>query len=344
VPSWVDAAGDQQHRQSAAADQAAGADWDNVGTVGGSSRLQATLSRGLAYGLWGLLAIAVVVGLVNCAGTPSAAPPADTGDAPMPMVPPPGGCAELVVAAWLAGDTGLLADVPGVPRRQPEPGRRQATRTYTAAVTPGEHAWGYLVGADVHVSEETPEGDLQWQPAGTQFFMVTMVASDAASGCQGWRPAALPAQVPAPQLGGGDASVPYPESLPDSGTELSQTLEAFFNGLLAGTGDLERYVAPGVAIPALAPPPYQQVSVTELRARVELPAEVPADGTVAQVLVTVAATDDDLPLVYPVTVGVRGGRWEVVAIETLVGSAVLAEGEPTTSVDPNQPAERTNGG
>jgi hypothetical protein len=34
----------------------------------------------------------------------------------------------------------------------------------------------------------------------------------------------------------------------------------------------------------------------------------------------------------------------VVAIETLVGSAVLAEGEPTTSVDPNQPAERTNGG
>lgn len=301
-------------------------EWTAAGHVGGSSRAQATLSRLLAYSLWGGIAIALVLGLVNCAGRPAAAPPPDTTEAEAAPVPPPGGCAELVVSAWLAGDTDVLADVAGMPGSRPEPDRRQATRTFTAGVTPGDGAWAYLVGADVRVraDEEAP-----WQPAGTQFFTVTMVPAEA--GCQGWRPAALPAQAAAPPLGGTSAGSPYDVTIPTSGAELHTTLDAFFAGLLAGASDLERYVAPGVVIAPVVPPPYEQVSVVELRAPDD-PTErgtlVPPDGTVLRLLATVDTDTeaDDLPLVYPVTMAVRGGRWEVVAIDPLVATAAVTDG------------------
>ncbi|MPZ27299.1 MAG: hypothetical protein GEV12_13035 [Micromonosporaceae bacterium] len=326
MPSWNDAAGGGPDQRSG--DPSVSQEWEAAGPVGGSSRVQAALSRILAYGLWGGIGLALVLGLVNCAGPRNAAslPPAADPEPP-PPVAPPGGCAELVVSAWLAGDTELLAGVPGVPRSGAEPGRRQATRTYTAGVTPGAagDTWGYLVGADVQVLDGEAQ---QWRPAGSQFFAVTMVRSTS-GGCQGWRPAALPAQVPAPQLAGdaADQQTPYEVSLPTSGTELSGTLQAFFAGMLAGGaggGGLERYVAPGVVIPPLSPPPYQEVSISELRAPGEPAEPVPADGTLVQLLVTVATDQDDLPLVYPVTVGVRGGRWEVVALDPLVSSPVGA--------------------
>lgn len=337
VPSWVDAAGRAPEPEPEQL-------WEAAGPVGGSSRVQAALSRTLAYGLWGGIALALTLGLVNCAGASTAtAPPPATGAEPAEPVAPPGGCAELVVSAWLAGDTDLLAGVPGMPRTQPDPGRRQATRTYTAGVTPGagEGAWGYLVGADVQVLDDEAQ---RWQPAGTHFFTVTMVRSGGSGGCQGWHPAALPAQVPGPRLAGEPPEQRYPVTLPTD-TELTATLQAFFAGLLAGAGDLERYVAPGVVIPSLSPAPYQEVSVTELRARDE-PAEPAPDGTVLQVLATVTTDPADLPLVYPVTVGVRGGRWEVVAIDPLVGTAgareAPASGEQESA--PAQPAPGFSGG
>lgn len=314
VPSWIEAAGGGQDHGSGAAGPTAAQEWDEAGPVGGSSRVQAALSRLLAYGLWGGIALALLLGLVNCAGPPATSPRAAE-PAPVQPAAPPGGCAELVVSAWLAGDTRLLAEVDAVPRGGPEPGRRQAGRTYTVGVTPGEGAWGYLIGADVQVFDEAAG---QWRSTGTQFFAVTMVPS--AGGCQGWSPATLPAQVPAPRLADGneDGAAGYDVALPTTDSPLSGTLAAFFAGMLAGAGDLERYVAPGVAIASLSPAPYQEVSVSELRARTEPAAPVPADGTVLQLLVTVTTDPADLPLVYPVTVAVRGGRWEVVAIDPLV--------------------------
>jgi hypothetical protein len=356
VPSWVDAAGDQHYRRPGEPGPAGDDEWASAGSVAGTSRMQAGLSRALAYGLWGLIALALVLSLVNCAGLPGmGSPQATTDHEPPPPVPPPGGCAELLVAAWLAGDTELLADIPGLPRGRPGEQRREATRTYTAAVTPGDGAWGYLIAADVRVRSDDPGDDPDadpWHAVGTQFFRVTMVPTTA-GGCHGWRPAALPAQVPAPALAG-DPSVPYerpyPVSLPASGTELSHTLESFFAGMLTGSENLERYVTPGVYIPPLIPPPYQQIGVTDIRAREELPAPVPADGTVAHLLVTVATDADDLPLVYPVTTSVRGGRWEVVALDPLVGTAVaeLPGGylpdATHPGIDPSSPADSSNGG
>lgn len=304
APRWVEASDDLD-------------DWDTAGTVGGSTRAQATMTTLLRGVLWTGIALAVVLGLVNLAAPLSAGPaPAAAPTSEPPPIPPPGGCAELVVAAWLAGDVDLLSGVPGVPRGDIEPGRREAVRTYTASVTPGETGWGFVIGAQVRVRDEED----QWRDAGVQFFSVTMVPG--AGGCQGWVPAALPAQVAAPVLTG--PQPPYPAFLPPTGTELSETLTAFFAGVLAGEGNPERYVAPGTVIPVLSPPPYQEVTVTELRTTEDAPVDrtgtVPPDGTVVPLLVTVATGSDDLPLVYPVTVGVRGGRWEVIAIEPLVGT------------------------
>ncbi|HLU33701.1 MAG TPA: hypothetical protein VKZ74_06770 [Natronosporangium sp.] len=292
-------------------------DWDTAGTVGRSTRAQATVTLLLRGVLWTGIALAVVLGLVNFAAPLTAGPPPPAGPASEPPpVPPPGGCAELVVAAWLNGDVNLLSGVPGMPRGEIEPGRREAVRTYTASVTPGDVGWGYVIGAEVRVRDDE-DG---WRDAGVQFFSVTMVPG--AGGCQGWVPAALPAQVAAPVLTG--PQPPYPVYLPATGTELSETLTAFFTGMLTGEGNPERYVAPGTVVPVLAPPPYREVAVTELRtteeAAVDRSGAVPPDGTVVPLLVTVATDEDYLPLVYPVTVGVRGGRWEVIAIEPLVGT------------------------
>src|SRR5690606_37199151 len=172
-------------------------DWDTAGTVGRSTRAQATVTLLLRGVLWTGIALAVVLGLVNFAAPLTAGPPPPAGPASEPPpVPPPGGCAELVVAAWLNGDVNLLSGVPGMPRGEIEPGRREAVRTYTASVTPGDVGWGYVIGAEVRVRDDE-DG---WRDAGVQFFSVTMVPG--AGGCQGWVPAALPAQVAAPVLTG----------------------------------------------------------------------------------------------------------------------------------------------
>jgi hypothetical protein len=296
VPSWVD-------------------EPLETGTVGGSTRAQAAASLALRYGLWGGLILAVLLGVINTASfatgsdSPPPAPAAET-----EAVAPPGGCAEVVVAAWLAGDQELLDGVTGITGRAPAPDLRRAVHTYTASATGGEQGWAYLVGAEVQVRQEGQS----WRPAGLQFFAVTMLPTG--GGCAGWAPAALPAQVAAPQLA--SPPLPYPETLPVSGTGLSETLTAFFTGMLTGTGNPERYLAPGTTVAFPAPPPYREVTLDELRAPADAPvdrgSQTPADGTVVPLLATVGTGPDSLPLVYPVTAGVRDGRWEVLALDPLV--------------------------
>lgn len=311
APSWVDHTGQPG---------TGGAEnWHPAGPVGASTRLQATLSRWLALGLWAVIGLALVLGLVNCAQTSASAPPPVTAAHSPTPVAPPGGCAELAVAAWVAGDADLLDGATAATGLAPD-ADRQAVHTYTAAVTgpAAPDRWGYLVAARV---QERDRDSGQWQDLGLQYFTVTMVESQ--GGCQGWSPAALPMQVAAPPLAA-DVALPYTVPLTPSGTELGATLEAFFGGMLAGAGDMERYLAPGVTIPAVVPAPYREIRVTDLRAwsgaPIERAADLPPDGTTVRLLVTVTADRAALPLTYPVTVAVRGGRWEVVAIDPMVAA------------------------
>lgn len=262
---------------------------------------QAALTRGLAALLWGAVGLALVLGLVNCARFAPAPEHEPTDPAPRAVAGPPTGCAEQVVAAWLAGEATRL----GVTAGDDEPAHH-VERTFTVSATAVESPtrWVYVVGAQLRDGAD--------RDAEVPHFAVTMIQTGA--GCQGWSPAALPMRVAAPSLTVA-APAHYPVALPASDTALSNTLHVFFNGLLAGGDGLDRYLAPQAQITALVPPPYSEVRVTEVRAATEVPSDAPADGTTVALLVTVAVPEAALPLTYPVTLAARAGRWEVFAID-----------------------------
>lgn len=299
-------------------------DWPAPDGLRGSTRRQALAGRGLHALLWTLLIGAVGLGLLGMTrpGSRAAAPAAASTVAPA-VAQPPGGCAELLVTAWLTGDAAVLtallgADVPRLPQRQ-----RTATRTYTVSVQPGPDpaSWSYVIGADVAAVGRNGASTA----AGIQFFAVTLThrSAPAAAGstCAGWSAPALPAQVaglaPAPRQ-----QLAYDRTLATSGQPVADTLGRFFTALLAGGPEIERYLAPGVSLAAVTPAPYTQVRLERLAAAggEQLRAgEVPADGTQARLLATVAATVGDQPgewrLTYPLSMAVRGGRWEITAID-----------------------------
>ncbi|RZU46675.1 conjugative transposon protein TcpC [Krasilnikovia cinnamomea] len=302
-------------------------DWP-VDGLRGSSRTQAATSRGVHGLLWTLLIGAVALGVLGLAnlGSRRAAPAAAAPAVPLVAAAPPGGCAELLVSAWLAGDATTLgtlvsADVPRLPARQ-----RAATRTYTvsAQADPASTAgWSYVIGADVVTLDKQGRST----GAGVQFFAVTLTrpAAGAAAGgtCAGWAAPTLPAQV-AGLAPAGRQELAYGRALPVTGQPIPDTLNPFFTALLAGGPEIERYLAPGTTIAAVTPAPYTAVRVERLSAlkdaEVGTGQTLPADGTRVQLLATVAAKVGDQPgewrLTYPLTLAVRGGRWEITAIDT----------------------------
>jgi hypothetical protein len=328
------------------------ADWPDVDGLRGSTRQQAGTSRAAHGLLWSLLVGGVVLGLTGLAAF-LAPPPATSGAAGRPSaaataaIAPPGGCAELVVTAWLAGDVAALRPLLGreVPRLPA--GQRTAQRTYTVSVTvaPGPvPAWSYLVGADVLDIDKAGAS----KTAGVQFFALTLArhAAAAAGGCQGWTAVTLPAQV-AGLADVGPVDLDYDRTLPVTGP-LPETLTRFFTALLAGAGDLDRYTAPGVTLRAIRPAPYTAVRLDRLMAsktaQVGRGEQLPADGTHVQVLATVAAyagdREGDWQLVYPLELAVRGGRWEVTALQLAPAIATPAPASsPTpTSTSASPPA------
>ncbi|MEU1813012.1 hypothetical protein [Micromonospora aurantiaca (nom. illeg.)] len=288
----------------------------------GSTRLQSLATRGVAGLLWTAIGAAVVLGLVNLGGRqPAAGPSARAGPATDKPAAPPGGCAELVVAAWLSGDTSALRSLADVGDARLPADRRRAQRTATVSTVGGDRTgvWSYTVAADVQVRT-----DRGWQPSTPQFFAVTLVP--VTGGCAGWAAAALPAQVAGPSPIGG-VNRDYPRTLASSGTPLADTLGAFFAALLTGTDGLERYLAPGAAIATVYPAPFSGVRLARLHAAAGADlgrgAEVPPDGTQVRLLATVTGRvgQDDVPMAYPVTATVRGGRWEVTAIDPVVATS-----------------------
>lgn len=130
---------------------------------------------------------------------------------------------------------------------------------------------------------------------------------------------ALPAPVAAP----GTAIAP-----PDLGYRyqavtndpIGVSVAQFLAALLTGTGDVSRYLSPGTAITAITPAPYTATAVTTIVTDRELTAgaAVPADRTHLRALVTATATagpEQDATVQYALTLTVRGGRWEVTAID-----------------------------
>ncbi|MGH3357431.1 MAG: conjugal transfer protein [Nocardioidaceae bacterium] len=136
--------------------------------------------------------------------------------------------------------------------------------------------------------------------------------------------AGLPTPVPAPPT----AEPPEPaygsELMVDSAA--GETIADFLRAMLAGRGDIARYVSPGSGIEAISSAPYRDVRIEYIDSDVDLMADSsgPSDGETANVLVTAKAQTDngaEMPVQYALSLRSRDGRWEVSA----VGQAPLTD-------------------
>lgn len=143
----------------------------------------------------------------------------------------------------------------------------------------------------------------------------------------------LPAEVSAPDVGAAPGLDYGWQLSPDSAAGVAVT--QFLQGYLAGSGEVSRYLAPGAAITAVTPPPFTRVRVADLAATTEVDvAATPADGQQIQVLVTAVASVSDeqqLAMVYALTLTARAGRWEVASIDPVPAHQTPADATPETT-------------
>jgi hypothetical protein len=274
------------------------------GRSGGLPRAYAV--RATTFGLWGLVGLSALAGFAGLASR-SAPATAAAVEPPPPSVTAEG-FAEMFVSAYLgAGEENRKeALAPYYPpealqRSDPNPATLYVARTATLAATEVDDGyWSITVGAEV--LEPTAEGG--YRPGGTRFYQVGVVEVDGALVAT-----ALPGQVPAPAT----AEAPeldvetFRRAVADEPTTVA--MQRFFVALLAGDGELERYMAPGTGLRAVDPAPYAEVEVTRVAQRALSEAQDSYRAAV-EVAVTDAAERTQV-FHYALEVAMRDGRWEV---------------------------------
>jgi len=127
----------------------------------------------------------------------------------------------------------------------------------------------------------------------------------------------LPTPVAGPSTTTGSASE-YRAHV-DTASPIGQTVSEFLAAYTAGSGDVARYITPGVALTAITPAPYTAVKLADLRALADVDgAAAPSDGQQLRVLAiaTGVVTDTQSSSVsYALTLTARAGRWEITAID-----------------------------
>lgn len=194
------------------------------------------------------------------------------------------GFAELAVAEFLRRvDTGTA-----------RAGSPDGGLVHTVSVGADEVAPGYFA---VTVAADQP-------PSAVSFYTVGIATTEA-----GWVAVSGPSLVAAPP------AVPAPDmaASPGRGIEdagLEQALDGFVAALLAGDGDIGRYVTPGSSVTAVSPAPFTSVKV------VAAGAVAWTDGTRLVAAEVQGTTDADgtQSLTYSVVFSDQAGRWEVVEL------------------------------
>lgn len=142
----------------------------------------------------------------------------------------------------------------------------------------------------------------------------------------------LPSPIAAPTRVEAPVQLAYEQTVLANSAARS-TVEAFLGAYLAGSGDITRYVTPGVSIRAIHPAPYQSLTVTDVSSDVEA-TDSPRDGSKLHVLAVVevqAATDQQLTTTYALTLTARGGRWETTSVDLAPLESVDTGAAPATT-------------
>ncbi|MFE2521106.1 conjugal transfer protein [Streptomyces mirabilis] len=256
------------------------------------------------------LGVAVMSGPTTVAAAPSDKPAAVRSAA---AAADPAGYAQVFVDAWLrssADDANSAqarlaqslapdVDLPDpVASAQPKPAAVTAVRSAQRE----DAEWAVTVAA-------------QYADGRLRYFVVPVTAD--ANGAS-FAVTGTPSAVAGPARAAVGKS-PYGVSVPSDG-DLSLAVGEFFGAYLAGAGEVDRYLAPGVKLSPVSPAPYTAAAVQRVSAVEEAAAagKVPADGTAVHVLVQVEARDSGgrWPLGYELTLKARSGRWEVAALES----------------------------
>lgn len=143
---------------------------------------------------------------------------------------------------------------------------------------------------------------------------------------------ALPAPVPGPSTA--DApGLDYPRTIATT-SAAGESVAAFLGALVAGEGEITRYLRPGTAIQPVTPPPYTAVQVMSIGGSHEI-SDDPSDGEGTHALVTAELTRPDgekTTAQYVLTLVARDGRWEVSGLDQAVRTEtpVAGSGESGT--------------
>ncbi|MBQ0953814.1 conjugal transfer protein [Streptomyces sp. RK76] len=299
--------GKKASRSEAAPVIAAGVELENI-------RRRVRLSRLALFTAIAAGPVALAVAVTSGSATATAAAP----DKPAPVrttpvAADPAGYAQVFLDAWLRSSAdeadsaqARLAQslAPGVALPDPAAGAQSRLRSVTAVrcVQREGGAWAVTVAA-------------QYADSTVRYFDVpvaagTRGASFAVTGAPGV--VAGPARAAVPKS-------PYSVNVPSEGA-LSSTIGEFLGAYLTGSGEVDRYLAPGVELAPVSPAPYTSVTVGEVSAVEEVAAAgpVPADGTKVQVRVRAEARDEAgrWPLAYELALTSRSGRWDVAALES----------------------------
>lgn len=182
----------------------------------------------------------------------------------------------------------------------------------------GDGAWSVVVAADVAeptAGEDEAEATEEWR---RRYFQVPVVVAETGVG-MGARATALPAPVAGPALPEVSASE-FTADL-SSDAALTETVAGFLSSLLAGQGDIERYLSPGAVVAPVDPPAFVEVAVNALDANTSdhEPSTTPADEQQLSVLVAATLTRVDgqkTTAEYVLDLEARAGRWEITQIST----------------------------
>lgn len=244
------------------------------------------------------------------------------------------------VASWLSasrdrpGDLKQYIDVSAVGQLSSAPWKYRDLAVVSVEPAEGEPDMvSVVVAANVEEYDaESDEGAMIWP---RRYFSVTVRVADG-----GFTIIGLPAPVAAPAKVTDPVKLVYTKAVPGT-SAVREATQSFLLAYLTGSGEIGRYLSPGSDIAAIAPAPYANLTIKELRSDAEAP-EAPGTGDVVHVLALVELVNvngQQLSATYTLTVTARDGRWEATSIDS---TPILAPPSPKTSPKPSSPAPVTD--
>ncbi|MEV6654787.1 conjugal transfer protein [Streptomyces sp. NPDC051219] len=342
-------------------------DWDidegPKDVAGWSTGAQANMSAVIRWTAWGLLILGPLLGAAAYLSAPAQAGPSQK--KPAQAAPATTGAqgaagfAQLFVAACIEageGDQAKLAayypDAIGL-RLEGDSGRRRGEQLTVVRLRQTDRGvWSVTVAARVTdtMSPANPsagdrpddKGDAKAAAArAVRYFQVPVATAPTADGASGYTALAMLAEVAAPEHIKAPALVygPMRPALPAD--PRTQAVTEFLTAYLTGAGELDRYLAPGTNLTAIAPAPYTGIAVDSLAIEGEKGTEpvttVPGDGTQLRLMVALRATGHDevrAPLAYALTLKARASRWEITSLDGAPAPAPVRTAAPSAGTTP----------